>query len=79
MPFFIRRYGSSLNFFGGPLEHTLKPIVKEPTKRTSRRQEWLCLELAKRQEEAGVAEESLVIGKVILTNFQSSVNITKNA
>ena len=34
--FYIHRYGSSENFFGGSLESALKSTVKAPTKITSR-------------------------------------------
>ena len=44
--FYIKRYGSSENTFGGSLESALKSTVKEPTKRTSRRHDHLCKELA---------------------------------
>jgi hypothetical protein len=41
--FYIKRYGSSKNTFGGSLESALKSsTVKEPTKRNSRQHNHLC-------------------------------------
>jgi hypothetical protein len=39
--FYMKRYGSSDNFFGGNLESALKSTVKAPTKQTSRRHDRL--------------------------------------
>jgi hypothetical protein len=49
--FYIRRYGSPYNFFGGFCESHLKSLVKGPTKNTSRRQDRLDLDLMNRQHE----------------------------
>ena len=58
--FYVRRYGSSDNFFGGNLESALKSTVKAPTKQTSRRHDHLAKELAFRQFERFVCTESKV-------------------
>ena len=47
---YIKRYGSSTNYFGGTLESCLKPTVKWPSELTSRRQDFLLKELAQRQQ-----------------------------
>jgi hypothetical protein len=57
--FYIRRYGSSDNFFGGSLESALKSTVKAPTKITSRRHDHLARDLANRQHERFVCGASL--------------------
>jgi hypothetical protein len=49
--FYIRRYGSSGNFFGGSLESALKSTVKAPTKITSRCHDHLSKDLACQQHE----------------------------
>ena len=49
--FYIKRYGCSENFFGGSLESALKSTIKAPSKRTSRRHDHLCKELAMRQHD----------------------------
>jgi len=54
--FYIRRYGSPYNFFGGFCESHLKSLIKEPTKNTSRRQDRLDLDLMNRQHENMVCE-----------------------
>jgi hypothetical protein len=59
-PFYVRRYGSSDNFFGGNLESALKSTVKAPTKQTSRRHDHLAKELAFRQFERFVCTESKI-------------------
>jgi len=58
MVFYIRRYGSTKNFFGGFCESHLKSLVKAPTKNTSRRQDRLDLELMNRQHESHVCVSS---------------------
>jgi hypothetical protein len=59
--FYIRRYGSSNNFFGGSLESALKSTVKAPTKITSRHHGQLAKDLACRQHERFVCTASLFI------------------
>ena len=57
-PFYIRRYGNPLNYFGGFCESHLKTKVKLPTKNTGRRQDRLDLDLMNRQHESHVCEAS---------------------
>ena len=45
--FYIRQFGSTLNFFGGFCESHLKTFIKAPTKNTSHWQDHLDLELMK--------------------------------
>ena len=45
--FYIRWFGSTLNFFGGFCESHLKTLIKAPTKNTSHWQDHLDLELMK--------------------------------
>ena len=45
--FYIQRFGSTLNFFGGFCESHLKTLIKAPTKNTSHWQDHLDLELMK--------------------------------
>ena len=49
--FYIHRYGSSDNFFGGNLESALKSTVKAPTKITSRCHDHIARGLASQQHE----------------------------
>lgn len=49
--FYIHRYGSRGNFFGGSLESALKSTMMAPTKITSRRHDHLLKDLACRQHE----------------------------
>jgi hypothetical protein len=69
--FYIKRYGSSENTFGGSLESALKSTVKEPTKRTSRRHDHLCKELASRQHDRFCVSESMLHNKESWDNFVS--------
>jgi hypothetical protein len=69
--FYIKRYGSSENTFGGSLESALKSTVKEPTKRTSRRHDHLCKELASRQHDRFCVSESNLHNKQSWDNFVS--------
>ena len=63
--FYIHRYGSSDNFFGGSLESALKLTVKAPTKITSRHHDHLARELACHQHERFICGASLTAtGKV---------------
>jgi hypothetical protein len=70
--FYIKRYGSSENFFGGSLESALKSTVKEPTKRTSRRHDHLCKELASRQHDRFCISESRLHNKESWDKYVSS-------
>jgi len=54
----IFEYGCPLNTFGGPLEHCLKGKVKQPTARTTKRQDRLALDLCNRQRDSYLAEAS---------------------
>jgi hypothetical protein len=56
IPRYIRKLGNTFNFFGGFLERVLKDVVKQRTKRTTRQQDNLSLELMKRYREAEVCE-----------------------
>jgi hypothetical protein len=69
--FYIKWYGSSENTFGGSLESALKSTVKEPTKRTSRRHNHLCKELASRQHDRFCVSESNLHSKQSWDNFVS--------
>ena len=69
---YICHYGSTLNFFGGPLEHCLIPYVKSPSKRTSRQQGKLGHELMRRRHEIQVVEESRLLRKDVMDSIYSS-------
>jgi hypothetical protein len=69
--FYIKRYGSSYNTFGGSLESALKSTVKEPTKRTSRRHDHLCKELAARQHDRFCISQSRLEHKALWDDFVS--------
>jgi hypothetical protein len=69
--FYIKRHGSSENTFGGGLESALKSTVKELTKRTSRRHDHLCKELASRQHDRFCVSESNLHNKQSWDNFVS--------
>lgn len=49
--FYIRRYGTPYNFFGGFCESHLKSLVKQQTRTTSRRQSRLPLDIMNRLHE----------------------------
>jgi hypothetical protein len=68
---YIKRYGSSTNYFGGTLESCLKPTVKWPSELTSRRQDFLLKELAQRQQERFAVAESKKNNDPIWQEFQS--------
>jgi hypothetical protein len=67
--FYIKRYGSSENTFGGTLESALKSTVKEPTKRTSRRHDHLCKELAARQHDRFCISQSRLENSTLMDDF----------
>jgi hypothetical protein len=71
--FYIKRYGSSDNFFGGKLESALKSTVKAPTKQTSRRHVNLSKELACRQQDQFVCTESRMHNAESMDEFGSDV------
>ena len=73
--FYMRRYGSSENTFGGSLESALKSTVKEPTERTSRRHDHLCKELAARQHDRFCISQSRIANSQLLDDFE---NRTRN-
>lgn len=54
IPFYIRRFGSANNFFGGHLEAALKVVVKQQTARTSRQHHRFLLDLMNRYHEEKV-------------------------
>ena len=72
--FYVKRYGSSDNFFGGNLESALKSTVKAPTKQTSRRHDHLSKELACRQQERFVCMESRIHNKESKEAFQAEAD-----
>lgn len=53
---YIQKLRNTFNFFGRFLERVLKDVVKQRTKRTTRQQDNLSLELMKRNQEAEVCE-----------------------
>jgi hypothetical protein len=67
--FYIKRYGSSDNTFGGTLESALKSTVKLPTKRTSRRHDHLCKELAARQHDRFCISQSSLENSMLMLDF----------
>jgi hypothetical protein len=69
--FYIKRYGSSENTFGGSFEGALKSSVKEPTKRTSRRHDHLRKELTSQQHNCFCVSESVLHNKESWDNFVS--------
>jgi hypothetical protein len=70
--FYVKRYGSSENFFGGSLESALKSTVKAPTERTSRRHDYLCKELADRQHDRFCIDQSRYSNLELIEQFHSS-------
>jgi hypothetical protein len=69
--FYIKRYGSSKNSFGGSLESPLKSTVKEPSKRTSHRHDHLCKELASQQHDHFCVSKSMLHNKELWDIFVS--------
>ena len=70
--FYVKHYGSSLNYFGGYLESALKSTVKEPTERTSHRHDYLCKELANRQHDRFCINQSRYTNWEFMEKFDSS-------
>jgi hypothetical protein len=75
--FYIQRYGSSYNFFGGNLESALKSTVKAPTKQTSQRHDHLLKELACRQHKHFVCNESCINNSQSREQFRKQVETEK--
>jgi hypothetical protein len=69
--FYIKRYGSGGNIFGGSFESALRSTVKEPTKRTSCWHDHLCKELASQQHNHFCVSESMLHNKESWDNFVS--------
>ena len=70
--FYIHRYGSHDNFFGGNLESALKSTVKAPTKFTSRSHDHIARDLASQQHERFVCHASCT---EIANSMDHSLNI----
>ena len=77
--FYMKRYGSSDNFFGGNLESALKSTVKAPTKQTSRRHDRLSKELACRQQDRFVCKESRRQNASSIDDFRTQALIARNS
>jgi hypothetical protein len=74
--FYIRRYGSSNNFFGGNLESALKSTVKAPTKITSHRHDHLSKELAWRQHKRFVCRELRIYISSMMEECHNEANMS---
>jgi hypothetical protein len=68
---YIKRYGSSKNYFGGTLESCLKQTVKWAPELTSRRQDFLLKEVAQRQQEQFSVKESKTKNAAVWQEFRT--------